>query len=170
MKLAFFHYHPFNRPSHKGITSVSEIVRSMRTPSTPYRAIPEQRSPILIEFSADLIEPLAIPIKSPPHLIRTLPHLDRVPFNSDIVPAIFDTVSTYLDSVSTVSDTVFIISNSVSTISNTVSSHFNRVSSIFDIIAGSPMTHSLQRAGLRYRSPVHRLNRLLHTCRSMTLK
>ena len=105
------------------------------------------------------------------------PHLDRVPFNSDRVPTIFDAVSphfnnvsTYSDGVSAISDTVFIISSSVSTcfgsvsaISNAVSVHFNRVSSIFNIIAGSPMTHSLQRAGPRYRSPVHRLNRLLHT-------
>ena len=98
-----------------------------------------------------------------PHSDRVFSGFDRAFINSNKIPPTFDTNSSHLNRVPSNSDRA-------STISNAVSVHFNRVSSIFNIIAGSPMTHSLQHAGLRYRSPVHRLNRLLHTCSSMALK
>ncbi len=99
-------------------------------------------------------------IATQPHSDRVFNGFDRAFINSNKIPPTFDTNSSHLNRVPSNSDRA-------STISNVVSIHFNRVSITFDsvsiILAGSPLTHSLRRAGLRYRSPVHRLNRLLHT-------
>ena len=75
------------------------------------------------------------------------PHLDRVPFNSDRVSTISDAVSSHFNNVSTYSGSVSANFGRVPIISNTVSIHFNRVSVTFNIIAGSPMTHSLHVQG-----------------------